>query len=248
MAVYRKKLVDKDGNTIIPAIGDIYGPVYTASLQSASGGTATYIFTPDTPVEANRVYAVKFPTATTNAVILLGDGNITASSILLTPVCATSAPIFEIARTTNINDTEVWLLMYNGSNQWVCLNQRTREYTRVNGTTSTSNPINMAYKYDDGRLVCLQRYDFSGKAVTSAWGSMYSSGSIMTMNDYAVEFTALPVLSITGTTTYANFWVATRDEAGDPSTTKPPEIQLVRPTSSTSASGAIHVRAEGFWK
>lgn len=32
MAVYRKKLVDKDGNTIIPAVGDIYGTVYTVVL------------------------------------------------------------------------------------------------------------------------------------------------------------------------------------------------------------------------
>lgn len=125
MAVYRKKLVDKDGNTIIPAIGDIYGPVYTASLQSASGGIATYAFTPDTPVEANRVYAVKFPTPTVNnAVILLGDGNITASSILLPPAYATDSPSYEIAYTYNINDSEPWLLMYNGSNQWVCLNQK----------------------------------------------------------------------------------------------------------------------------
>lgn len=125
MAVYRKKLVDKDGNTIIPAIGDIYGPVYTASLQSASGGVATYTFTPDTPVESSRVYAVKFPAPTVNnAVILLGDGNMTASSILLPPVVASNSPSYEIAYTTDINDTEVWLLMYNGSGQWVCLNQK----------------------------------------------------------------------------------------------------------------------------
>lgn len=130
MAVYRKKLVDKDGNTIIPAIGDIYGPVYTASMSSASGGVATYTFTPDTPVEANRVYAVKFPTPTVNnAVILLGDGNMTASSILLPPVSASDSPSYELAYTYNINDTEVWLLMYNGSNQWVCLNQKRKVAT-----------------------------------------------------------------------------------------------------------------------
>lgn len=125
MAVYRKKLVDKDGNTIIPAIGDIYGPVYTASFKGASGGVATYTFTPDTPVEANRVYAVKFPApSVNNAVILLGDGNMTASSILLPPVAASDNPSYEIAYAYNINDTEVWLLMYNGSGQWICLNQK----------------------------------------------------------------------------------------------------------------------------
>ena len=122
MAVYRKKLVDKDGNTIIPAIGDIYGPVYTASLQSASGGIATYTFTPDTPVEASRVYAVKFPAPTTNNTIILGDG-VTSGSILVPPVAATDTPNYELLDTTMINDTEPLLLMYNGV-QWVCLNQK----------------------------------------------------------------------------------------------------------------------------
>lgn len=122
MAVYRKKLVDKDGNTIIPAIGDIYGPVYTASLQSASGGVATYTFTPDTPVEASRVYAVKFPAPTTNNTIILGDGT-TFGSVLVPPVAATDTPNYELLDTTMINDTEPLLLMYNGV-QWVCLNQK----------------------------------------------------------------------------------------------------------------------------
>lgn len=123
MAVYRKKLVDKDGNTIIPAIGDIYGPVYTASLSSASGGIARYEFTPDTPVENSRVYAVKFPAPTmNNATIILGDG-VTSGSILVPPVAATDTPNYELLDTTMINDTEPLLLMYNGI-QWVCLNQK----------------------------------------------------------------------------------------------------------------------------
>ena len=123
MAVYRKKLVDKDGNTIIPAIGDIYGPVYTASMSSASGGIANYTFTPDTPVENSRVYAVKFPTPTVNnATIILGDG-VTSGSILVPPVAATDSPNYELLDTTMINETEPLLLMYNGV-QWVCLNQK----------------------------------------------------------------------------------------------------------------------------
>lgn len=121
-STYRKKLVDKDGNTIIPIMGDI-GPVYTASLQSASGGIATYTFTPDTPVESSRVYAVKFPTPTVNnATIILGDGT-TSASVLVPPVAATDTPNYELLDTTMINDTEPLLLMYNGV-QWVCLNQK----------------------------------------------------------------------------------------------------------------------------
>jgi len=128
MAVYRKKLVDKDGNTIIPAIGDIYGPVYTASLQSASGGIANYTFTPDTPVENSRVYAVKFPAPTVNnATVILGDG-VSSGSILVPPVAATGTPNYELLDTTMINDTEPLLLMYNGV-QWVCLNQKNKVAT-----------------------------------------------------------------------------------------------------------------------
>lgn len=124
MAVYRKKLVDKDGNTIIPAVGDIYGQVYTATLSSATaGGVAQYDFTPDTPMENNKVYAVNFPAPTVNnATIILGDG-VASGSILVPPVSATNSPNYELLTTDMINNTEPLLLMYNGV-QWVCLNQK----------------------------------------------------------------------------------------------------------------------------
>lgn len=129
MAVYRKKLVDKDGNTIIPAVGDIYGTVYTATLSNATaGGRADYEFTPDTPLENNKVYAVKFPAPTVdNATIILGDG-VSSGSILVPPVAATDAPNYELLNTDMINDTEPLLLMYNGV-QWVCLNQKKKVAT-----------------------------------------------------------------------------------------------------------------------
>ena len=129
MAVYRKKLVDKDGNTIIPAVGDIYGTVYDAILSSATaGGRADYEFTPDTPLENNKVYAVKFPAPTVdNATIILGDG-VSSGSILVPPVAATDAPNYELLNTDMINDTEPLLLMYNGV-QWVCLNQKKKVAT-----------------------------------------------------------------------------------------------------------------------
>lgn len=124
MAVYRKKLVDKDGNTIIPAVGDIYGTVYTATLSTATaGGRADYEFTPDTPIENNKVYAVKFPAPTVNnATVILGDG-VVSGSILVPPVTATDSPNYELLTTDMINNTEPLLLMYNDV-QWVCLNQK----------------------------------------------------------------------------------------------------------------------------
>lgn len=129
MAVYRKKLVDKDGNTIIPAVGDIYGTVYTANLSSATaGGRADYEFTPDTPIENNKVYAVMFPAPTVNnATVILGDG-VESGSILVPPVAATDSPNYELLTTDMINDTEPLLLMYSGV-QWMCLNQKKKVAT-----------------------------------------------------------------------------------------------------------------------
>lgn len=129
MAVYRKKLLDKDGNTIIPAVGDIYGTVYTATLSSATaGGRADYEFNPDTPVENNKVYAVMFPAPTVNnATVILGDG-VVSGSILVPPVSATESPNYELLTTDMINDTEPLLLMYSGV-QWVCLNQNKKVAT-----------------------------------------------------------------------------------------------------------------------
>ena len=145
MAVYRKKLVDKDGNTIIPAVGDIYGTVYTATLSSATaGGRADYEFTPDTPIENNKVYAVIFPAPTVdNATIILGDG-VSSGSILVPPVSATDAPNYELLTTDMINDTEPLLLMYNGV-QWVCLNQKNKVATADLGNKSvTSDKVDWA--------------------------------------------------------------------------------------------------------
>lgn len=125
---YEKRLVDKNGNTIIPIMGYM-GPVYTATLSSATaGGTARYDFTPDTPVENNRVYAVKFTEPTVNnATVILGDG-VSSGSILVPPVSATDSPNYELLTTDMINNTEPLLLMYNGV-QWVCLNQKNKVAT-----------------------------------------------------------------------------------------------------------------------
>ena len=145
MAVYRKKLVDKDGNTIIPAVGDIYGTVYEATLSSATaGGRADYGFTPDTPLENNKVYAVKFPAPTVdNATIILGDG-VSSGSILVPQVAATDAPNYELLNTDMINDTEPSLLMYNGV-QWVCLNQKKKVATAdLENNVVTSAKVNWA--------------------------------------------------------------------------------------------------------
>ena len=199
---YRKKLVDKDGNTIIPIMGDI-GPVYTARLSSASGGIARYEFTPDTPVENSRVYAVKFPTPTVNnATIILGDG-VTSGSILVPPVAATDSPNYELLDTTMINDTEPLLLMYNGV-QWICLNQKRKVATadlddgavgwkylgQVKlASAGASLTFNLPAQYDNYKIIaagematgsnasCQLQLLRSESVIPSAWGVLDVNGS-----------------------------------------------------------------------
>lgn len=144
---YEKRLVDKNGNTIVPITGYM-GKIYTATLSTATaGGTANYDFTPDTPIENNRVYAVIFPTPTVNnATVILGDG-VSSGSILVPPVAATDSPNYELLNTDMINDTEPLLLMYNGV-QWVCLNQKKKVDTAdLNDDSVTSNKIDWAALY-----------------------------------------------------------------------------------------------------
>ena len=143
-STFRKKLVDKDGNTIVPIMGYM-GTVYEATLSTATaGGRADYEFTPDTPLENNKVYAVKFPAPTVNnATIILGDG-VSSGSILVPPVAATDAPNYELLTTDMINDTEPLLLMYNGV-QWVCLNQKKKVATAdLENNAVTSAKVNWA--------------------------------------------------------------------------------------------------------
>lgn len=191
MAVYRKKLVDKDGNTIIPAVGDIYGPVYIASFQGASGGIANYTFTPDTPVEASRVYAVKFPApSVNNATIILGDGT-TSASVLVPPVVATNSPNYMLLDTTMINDTEPLLLMYNGV-QWICLNQkksiRSGDINWTNpSVTWTSGTYASGYKAssNDAYLQGIQACIYNGFLIVR-FGVSKTSGSFAANSEVGI--------------------------------------------------------------
>lgn len=204
---YRKKLVDKDGNTIIPIMGYM-GTVYTATLSSATaGGRADYEFTPDTPIENNKVYAVKFPDPTVNnATIILGDG-IESGSILVPPVAATDSPNYELLTTDMINDTEPLLLMYIGV-QWVCLNQKKKVATadlennavkanNIDFTTFNSNGLPTADGSASRQNVGTVYYKKILPKIFLLWGNIkpiYDDNSIKlpfssAMSDYSQVFT-----------------------------------------------------------
>lgn len=115
--------------------------------------------------------------------------------------------------------------------------------------TTTGDNFSYAWKFLDGRLICFQRYKYTGN-MASTWGSVYA-GNLVTPKNYAVPFVALPVVSATvmhTTGSNANCWLCTCDEAGLASTTKPGGYQLVRPTSASNTNGYIDIVAYGFWK
>ena len=125
MATYRKQLIDKDGNYIIPIINDTPGKIYQATVASSTSTATTYNFSPDTPLEQNRVYNIQFPLHSTNlnSTALLTDGNITPSSILIPPTDTIRLPSYTLATPNLINESEPWALVFNGT-QWITLNQK----------------------------------------------------------------------------------------------------------------------------
>lgn len=116
--------------------------------------------------------------------------------------------------------------------------------------TTTGDNLNYAIKYEDGRLVCIQKYLIASVAATSAWGGVYSRDGIMTPRNYAVEFTSIPVVSATpiASNTTGNFWLCLDGGAYGSTTAHPGAYQCVRGTSATITNARIDIVAYGFWK
>lgn len=114
--------------------------------------------------------------------------------------------------------------------------------------TTTGNSANYAWKFADGRLINFQKYNLSGN-VTITWGSVYSGVQLVPRN-YAVPFIATPVIVVTldHNSASGNCWIATANEAGVASATKPGGYQLVRPTQMSGLVTQVSVVAYGFWK
>lgn len=113
----------------------------------------------------------------------------------------------------------------------------------------TGSNFNYALKFADGRLICFQRYSFSGKN-TAAWGNIYVLNNLYTISDYAVPFTAPPTLSATYLNLTDSGWdgwlVRTADTAA--TAQHPCQFAVARPTTASGAVGAIDIVAYGFWK
>lgn len=114
--------------------------------------------------------------------------------------------------------------------------------------TTTGNSANYAWKFADGRLINFQHYSVSGNA-TTAWGGVYS-GVFLTPRDYAVPFTAMPIVTaqLNWDSSSGNCWLAQANEKGNSTATHPGGYQIVRPTSFSGMSTGVSIVAYGFWK
>lgn len=116
---------------------------------------------------------------------------------------------------------------------------------------TTTGDYNYAWKYADGRLICFQRYSYSGKNATQE-GGVYRASDVITPKNYAVAFTASPVLSAsyTDSSNGWNGWLATTFDgtAVHASATKPGKYSIVRTSGGSNMNGIIDIVAYGFWK
>ena len=191
---------------------------------------------------------VTYPVTKAGAVYLSSGTDLEAKvdTLVSADEIAVTSPSTPLVGTNMINDKAVT----SDKIDWTTINimEAPGKYEIV-GTTTGDN-LNYAIKYDDGRLVCVQKYLIASVAATSAWGGVYSRDGVMTPVNYAVEFTAIPVVSATpvANNTAGNFWLCL--DAGNyaSTTTHPGAYQFVRGTSATITNVRIDIVAYGFWK
>lgn len=100
-------------------------------------------------------------------------------------------------------------------------------------------------KFPDGTLITKQLVSLGTVAITSAWGSIYTSGSKV-MPDYPVAFVDTPAVFINISNTANNsVWVGT---CGTGTAPTPPKVELFRATTASPTWVYIHIVAIGRWK
>ena len=104
-------------------------------------------------------------------------------------------------------------------------------------------------KFYNGTAICALHYDYTVPNSWSAWGSMYSSGTIA-IPDYPVVFTEIPttVFSMQRINGSYNGWLIAH-EGQNSSVTNCGNLQFIRPTNpNASFDIGIRVIAIGKWK
>lgn len=249
-------------DTVVAELSDLPG-VMTGATSSTAGisglvpapaagddtkvlsGAGTWVNQPTVPTVNNATLTIQHNGTTVNTFTANSSTNKTANIETIWADDAIPATQVPPVTTSMIDDEAVTAAKVCGGTSGDTL--ANGALVEVVGTT-TGSSANYAWKYADGRLINFQHYEVSGNSTTS-WGSMYS-GVQMTPRNYAVAFTATPIVmaQLDWTSASGNCWLAQANEKGSSTTTHPGGYQLVRPTSQSGLATGISIVAYGFWK
>lgn len=98
-------------------------------------------------------------------------------------------------------------------------------------------------KWESGAAECYGRKYIGSTNITNGWGGWYYHGE-WAIDDYPFEFVESPCVTAFKDDGADGVIVA----SGSGSTTAPPNLYLVRPTTYSGAVYTVHVRAGGKWK
>ena len=101
-------------------------------------------------------------------------------------------------------------------------------------------------KWSNGEAECVGKIPISALAVNTALGNWYRS-AVVDGSNYAFPFSfqAIPNFNmqyLTSNGTGGMMWLTTQGER-----TAPPDFYIIRPTSSSGVTGAVHVQVKGAW-
>ncbi|WP_454863375.1 hypothetical protein [Pseudomonas hormoni] len=213
------------------------GPLDSLSYLLASGGTLTGPINDATPQTIASATTTDIGAATSNVVYISGTTTITGlgtiaagarrtvrflGSLVLTYNVTSLILPAAVNITTAANDTAEFVSL--GSGNWLCLryNPASGTYGRTNivGTVSQASGVptgaivesgsnaNGTYtKYADGTMICKQDISVSASwAITSAIGSLFYNSSPLALS-YAINFAAVPIVSMTLSTVGGAQWL-----------------------------------------
>lgn len=111
---------------------------------------------------------------------------------------------------------------------------------------SGSNANGNYIKFSDGTMICSKI--ISGTTnINESWGNGYTSGSAssIALGNWAVEFIATPIISITAGRNGSNYWLSGTDST---SKTYVGSLSIIRFTSATSIKYNLNIVGIGKWK
>ena len=99
-------------------------------------------------------------------------------------------------------------------------------------------------KWASGILECWCRKEYSGVSISSSYGQL-KYATLAGFADYPVQFYYNPVVTVTGSVTNGNGWIA---QSNNYSTTNVGGLVVYAPANISSASVVVNVYAFGRWK